>query len=119
LLVPILSKALKFFKPETNPYRLNNQLSENEEYIIDATKRPIQNAQGVKVEHVLARLKRFRILKEKIRNYKFGFNDRVTLLGVYSKPILQIFIFVHNLYFLNFLRYTFGLCLYILNKATL
>jgi hypothetical protein len=58
----------------------------------------MHNARRVKVEHVLAHLKRFRILKDKIRNYNF--NDLVTLLGIHSKePILQIFIFVHNLYY--------------------
>jgi hypothetical protein len=58
----------------------------------------MHNARGVKVKRVLAHLKRFRILKDKIRNSKLSFNDRVTLLGIHSKePILQIFIFVHNL----------------------
>jgi predicted nucleic acid-binding protein len=41
----------------------------------------MHNARRVKVEHVLAHLKRFRILKDKIRNYKLGFNDLVMLLG--------------------------------------
>jgi hypothetical protein len=51
LLVPILFKALKFFKPETNPYRLDSQLCENQEYIIDATQRPIQRDSYVQQEY--------------------------------------------------------------------
>jgi hypothetical protein len=51
LLVPILSKALKFFKPEINPHRLDSQLSEDQEYIIDATQRPIQRDSYVQQEY--------------------------------------------------------------------
>jgi hypothetical protein len=29
----ILSKALKSFKPQTNPYRLNNQLAQNQDIL--------------------------------------------------------------------------------------
>jgi hypothetical protein len=42
LLAPILSKTLKSFKVQATPYRLGNQLAENQEYIIGATKRPAQ-----------------------------------------------------------------------------
>jgi hypothetical protein len=48
LLVPILSKV--FFKPETNPYRLD-KLAENQAYIIDATERPAQRDAYVQNEY--------------------------------------------------------------------
>jgi hypothetical protein len=51
LLVPILSKALKSFKPQTNPHRLDSQLSENQAYIIDATQRPAQRDAYVQNEY--------------------------------------------------------------------
>ena len=40
------------------------------------------NAWRVKIEHVLAHLKRFRILKDKIRNYKLRFKELVMPLSV-------------------------------------
>ena len=36
-------KALKSFKPQTDPYRLD-KLAKNQAYIIDATERPVQKA---------------------------------------------------------------------------
>lgn len=42
LLSEILSKALIKFKPEQNPERISNQLSDKEEYIIDGTERSVQ-----------------------------------------------------------------------------
>jgi hypothetical protein len=53
------------------------------------------NAWRVKIEHVLAHLKRFRILKDKIRNYKLYFRYLVMLLGV------QLYNF-KRVHFLNF-----------------
>ena len=50
-LTPFLAKALESFKPQTNPHRLDSQLSENQEYIINATQRPIQRDSYVQQEY--------------------------------------------------------------------
>lgn len=46
----ILNKALIEFKPESNPHRVSNQLSENETYTIDGTERLIQRDTYVQEE---------------------------------------------------------------------
>jgi hypothetical protein len=56
---------------------------------------PGRNAWRIKIEHVLAHLKRFKILKDKIRNYKLRFRYLVMPLGV------QLYNFKRP-YFLNF-----------------
>lgn len=42
ILEPILEKALRNFMPTSNPAQINQHLSENEAYLMDATERPIQ-----------------------------------------------------------------------------
>jgi hypothetical protein len=43
-------KALKSFKPQTDPYRLD-KLAKNQAYIIDATERPVQRDAHVENEY--------------------------------------------------------------------
>ncbi|MCZ2355497.1 MAG: hypothetical protein LC115_02220, partial [Bacteroidia bacterium] len=68
-----MSKALDTYKPEHNPFRVSNQLSDNEEYIIDWTKRPIQRDSYVQEEFYSGKKKLYRACcttkKIKIFNY--------------------------------------------------
>ncbi len=58
LLTKLLNKALKDFKPEENALRFSNQLSENEEYILDVTERPVQRDTYVQEEYYNGKKKR-------------------------------------------------------------
>jgi hypothetical protein len=72
-------------------------LSENEKN--EKIENPELNPWGVKIEHVLAHLKRFRILKDKLKlmNYKPRFNDLVMPLAfncITSKGSFSKFFFL-------------------------